>query len=186
MPVIRLKTADTAGAAAGAGAGGAAVLSLDISFEGPGHMGLEANKLTSSLLAKLPPLKVPSPLFCAASTIAPIWPLPSPYLAPIYRTRDHQGATPSLSAPHIPRRAPSLLCRTSLTPLTHPPSASPTPLPHLHLPLHRHAAVGHRAQVLPQPPRPARGLHRGHEQVRRTTGATPCPCCLFIFPRRLF
>ena len=70
MPVIRLKTVDllktvgasTAGSAsagnAGAGADvGPTVLSLDISFEGLGHMGLEANKLTASLVTKLAPLK---------------------------------------------------------------------------------------------------------------------------------
>lgn len=33
-----------------ADSGGGSVLSLDISFEGPGHYGLEANKLTTSLI----------------------------------------------------------------------------------------------------------------------------------------
>lgn len=39
---------DSGGGVGGGGGGG--VLSLDISFEGPGHYGLEANKMTTSLI----------------------------------------------------------------------------------------------------------------------------------------
>ena len=67
LPAASTATATTAGAGASATAsatntasagvqgqgqrqGGPTVLSLDISFEGLGHMGLEANKLTASLV----------------------------------------------------------------------------------------------------------------------------------------
>lgn len=39
----------------GGGGGGGGVLSLDISFEGPGHYGLEANKMTTSLIKVINP-----------------------------------------------------------------------------------------------------------------------------------
>ena len=39
-----------------ADSGGGSVLSLDISFEGPGHYGLEANKMTTSLIKVTPTL----------------------------------------------------------------------------------------------------------------------------------
>ena len=40
----------SSGSGIDADSGGGSVLSLDISFEGPGHYGLEANKLTTSLI----------------------------------------------------------------------------------------------------------------------------------------
>jgi hypothetical protein len=43
------------GGGLGGGGGGGGVLSLDISFEGPGHYGLEANKMTTSLIKVINP-----------------------------------------------------------------------------------------------------------------------------------